>query len=318
MSSPTRPKTEFRYVELRAEGEELSGTVVRYGEWNEIGGSRGFRELVKPRALQFDDVIVNLMHDRSKPVVRSGTSHMELRDSDEALELRFSLPDTVYGREAKELVNNGLLRGLSVEMNVERDNWEGRNRTIEDAKLHGIGIVDRPAYSSSTLNRAQMPMQESAEYRFEERQRRVLAGSLEWGKVGVVSVQRRQAVRFEPGSLELSDSIVLLHGLDYNQVLANSGANGALRVSVGDDGVRWTASRFARTQTGRDVRTLVNARLITGWKAGFMRRSVEMEKVKIGGIEYDLEVVRDAIMCEIYLTSDGMGGSGPVRRSRLV
>ncbi|MYE58130.1 MAG: hypothetical protein F4X35_00875 [Alphaproteobacteria bacterium] len=313
MSSATR--TELRFVELRADDEGLSGTVVRYGEWSRIWH---FHERIEAGALSLDDVIVNLQHDRGKPVAREGTDYLTLQNSDEAMTLRMKYPPTTYGREARELVDAGLLRGLSLEMYVQRDSWDGMRRTVEKADVRGVGLVDRPAYPSSTIDRAAMPLEESACLAFaDDRQRNALRGELLWNTVGVTSMLHRRAVRFLPGSLEIPDSVALLHGVDYNQILASSGDGGQLAIETGERGLSWGARRLARTQAGKDVRTLMRDGLITGWKAGFARRSSSMETIELDGTEYELETVRDAILCEIRLTSDGPGGSGTVRRARL-
>jgi len=315
MSSATSPELELRFVELRADDDGLSGTVVRYGEWSRVWY---FHERVEAGALSLDDVIVNLQHDRGKPVARQGTDYLTLEDSAEAMTLRLKYPPTPYGREARELVDAGLLRGLSLEMQVNIDHWDGIRRTVKRANVHGVALVDRPAYPGSTIDRARIPVEESASLPFaDERQRNVLSGELLWNTVGITSMMHRRAVRFLPGSLEIPDSVALLHGVDYNQILASSHEGGSLAIETSERGLSWSTRRLARTQAGKDVRTLMRDGLISGWKAGFARRSSRMETIDINGTDYELEVVRDAILCEIRLTSDGPGGSGTLRRARL-
>ena len=140
-------KSEFRYVAFRAEGDKIIGTVVKYGDEARFGV---WTETFEAGSLRFSDVIVNLQHDRGRPVVRSGAG-LELRDSLEALVAEIHLPNTTYAREARELVDAGILRGLSMEFRAKRDSWNGKRRTVNEAELFGIGIVDRPAYSDSTI-----------------------------------------------------------------------------------------------------------------------------------------------------------------------
>ena len=76
----------------------------------------------------------------------------------EDLKAEFDLPDTQNGHDAAELIDRGILRGLSVEMSVPPDGqtWRMENgvslRTIHKAKLHGLGIVDSPAYVGSLIS----------------------------------------------------------------------------------------------------------------------------------------------------------------------
>ena len=75
-----------RYIELRSESPDvITGTVLRYGDLAHIG--RTFHERFMPGSVKFDDVVLNLLHDRQQPVARTGAG-LELRDSHESLYLR--------------------------------------------------------------------------------------------------------------------------------------------------------------------------------------------------------------------------------------
>ena len=143
----------YRYVEFATEVRDdapvgISGTVLRYGDVATIGQ---FSEEFRPGSIrQPNDVIANLMHDRAKPVARTG-SGLELHDDGAELRALITVPSTTYGREAEELVKHRILRGFSVEFRSHRDRWEGNHRIIEDASITGIGIVDRPAYAASEI-----------------------------------------------------------------------------------------------------------------------------------------------------------------------
>jgi len=314
----SQTKLEVRYVELRAGEGELTGTVVRYGEWNRIG-SYPHRERVDAGAFELSDVIVNLQHNRSQPVARQGTEFLQFDDDGARLEMRLKYPPTTYGKMARELVEAGVLRGLSVEMQVGSDEWQGRDRTIRSARVHGVGIVDRPAYKEAVIHRSQLPLdQVEFDMRPEYRQRSVASGRMPWGQVSIVSAATGRAVDFRAGSLELADDVVLLHGLNYDNILASTGS-GTLDVFVSKDGVRWTAKKLPRTQVGRDVRTLINGRLITGWRAGYIPIEASSRDVVLNGMKFTVEEVEKGILCEIGLISGGTGGVGPVRkRSALV
>ena len=66
MTLETRWSPEIRFDE---ETRQVSGTIMTYGDMADIGGE--FREQFVPGAFQHDDVILNLMHDRMKPLART-------------------------------------------------------------------------------------------------------------------------------------------------------------------------------------------------------------------------------------------------------
>jgi len=141
-------KPERRFLEFRADAGGIAGVLLRYGDVASFGQ---FRERFEPRALAIgSDVVANLMHDRAKPVARTGAG-LVVTDTGVALEARIAWPDTVYAREAKELVEARILRGFSIEFVAEAERFEDRTRIISGARLTGLGIVDRPAYPDSVI-----------------------------------------------------------------------------------------------------------------------------------------------------------------------
>ncbi|MCY4121313.1 MAG: HK97 family phage prohead protease [Acidobacteria bacterium] len=141
------PEPERRFVEFRADEGGIQGVVVRYGDRAIFGE---WSEEFRAGALRFDDVIVNLQHDRGRPVARMGAG-LTLTDGADALRAAIVFPDTSYAREARELVSARILRGFSVEFRAETDRWEGRHRIVEAAELTGLALVDRPAYPASAI-----------------------------------------------------------------------------------------------------------------------------------------------------------------------
>ena len=148
--------------EVEEEVEEvpkLSGTLIKYGDRAQMPG---FVEEIKPGAfspVEGLDVGINSQHRRESPLARTGGGGLVLLDTPEELKAEFEMPDTQTGHDTAELINRGILRGLSVEMSVPPDGqrWttlpDGKSlRTITRAKLHGVGIVDSPAYSGSLIS----------------------------------------------------------------------------------------------------------------------------------------------------------------------
>ena len=140
---------ERRFAELRAEGDKrvLSGVAVRYGD---VGQLPWGRERIEPRAFEVRDVILNVMHDRQKPIARTGAG-LELRDGDDALRMSADVVATRDGDDALELVRAGVYAGLSVEMRVTEERMQGDLRIVQRAELVGLSVVDRPVYEDSTV-----------------------------------------------------------------------------------------------------------------------------------------------------------------------
>lgn len=147
-------ESEFRFAELRAEGRELSGILIRYGD---VALLPAFREEFKAGAfgnVGAADIVLNLQHDRGRPLVRTGTPGLTLVDSRGLVSLVATMPNTADGNDALELVRTGVLRGFSMEFQAERDIWNKRTayRTVLAARLLGASLVDRPAYGDSVVS----------------------------------------------------------------------------------------------------------------------------------------------------------------------
>ena len=142
-------RMEKRFVEFRYDGlGNVSGTVIKYSDRAKFGS---FEERFVPGAIRLhSDVVANIMHDRSKPLVRTGAG-LDIDDNKERMMATIRLPDTTHAREAKELIEARIIRGMSMEFIPEKENWEDKSRIIERALLTGIGLVDIPAYSESQL-----------------------------------------------------------------------------------------------------------------------------------------------------------------------
>jgi len=129
----------------------LDGLVLPYGKRAKIGQfSEEFRAGAFKASGTLDDVIVNIQHDRTKPVARTGAG-LVLNDDEDALRAVIDVPETSYGREAAELVEARILQGFSVEFRAIEQEWNGKHRIVTAAHLVGIGLVDRPAYSDAQI-----------------------------------------------------------------------------------------------------------------------------------------------------------------------
>lgn len=230
--------TEYRFAELRADGRTLEGVAVRYGDEAQITPS--VRERFEAGSITpvADGVILNVQHDRRRPLARTGDGGgLELLDSSDALKVRAALPPTREADDTLALVKRGVLRGLSVEFDIIRERWEGTLRIVERALLAGIGVVDRPAYPQSAVH----ARQDATGAR--------ISGSLTYGAplvVGTPDGARQAATKevwaphaFEYAVKDGSREINLILG-DYNQPLASKMA-GTLTLTDLDSGLIFDA-----------------------------------------------------------------------------
>ena len=146
------PLTRYTPIEYR-EGSDgvgvVEGIAIRYGDVSDA-----YRERVESGAfgdVSELDIIANLQHQRTQPLARSGAG-LTLTDTAENLTARIDLPDTTVGRDAKVLLQAGVLRGLSIEFWPDRYRMESDLMVVETAKLVGLALVDKPAYPDSAAS----------------------------------------------------------------------------------------------------------------------------------------------------------------------
>ena len=147
------PEWEYRYFDLRADvGKRLlEGTALVYGDVaRTVGGEESF-EAGAFGNVDAIDMLLNLQHDRRRPLARTGGGGLLLTDSPERLQISATLPNTQDADDALELVDKRVLRGLSIEFMTLRRRQEGVRTIIRSARLGGLGLVDIPAYKGSTV-----------------------------------------------------------------------------------------------------------------------------------------------------------------------
>ena len=157
--------TEYRFTELRyarrenrEDGDPLgtvTGVVMRYGDraqfpWgSEEFAAGAFGDLGKA------ELWANRMHERTQPLANTLEDSLRFKDTKEELTAEIDLPNTTAGRDVETEVDRGLLRGLSIEFRTVKDelNYESGHRKVTQAQLFGWGVVDRPAYPRSKVDR---------------------------------------------------------------------------------------------------------------------------------------------------------------------
>ena len=245
---------ERRFAEIRNEsGRTLVGTAVRYGD---IGRTRFGPETIRAGAfsesLAGADIILNVGHNRNKPLARSGAG-LSLRDAPDSLSVRAVLPRTAAADDALELVRSGVFRGLSVEMHVQEESRESGVRVVQRAALVGLGVVDRPAYSQSEIEARRV----GATGGSAELLGTSLKSLIPYGRKLQCQCQRGDCgeVRFDAGSFNVtlaSDREVLAVVGGYSGPLASRSA-GTLRLRPRKAGLEVEITGLPDTGAARDL-----------------------------------------------------------------
>ena len=142
---------EYRYSEIRQDGRVIYGVAMPYGSVARLPFGQ---ERMLPGVfgnVESLDVILNVQHNRERPLARTGGGGLVLTDSPKGLLTRADLPQTTEADNILELVIKKVLRGQSVEFDALKESQSGNLRTIERAALQGIGLVDRAAYHDTTI-----------------------------------------------------------------------------------------------------------------------------------------------------------------------
>lgn len=142
-------KPEFRAAELRAgEGRQLVGLAL---PWRTETVHRGQRERFEPASAQpSGDAILNAFHDSRRPLAREPGS-LRLEGRADGLHMLAELPETREADDCLALVRGGVLKGLSVEFHAEAERREAGCRVIDRARVVGLAVVPRAAYSTTTV-----------------------------------------------------------------------------------------------------------------------------------------------------------------------
>ena len=147
---PHKEYRSFGSFSLGGSSGSIKGKVVTYGEAAKIGNQ--FEERFQSGCFgEITDVLVNIQHDRKRPVARQGHD-LILNNSDSLLEATIDLTGTPLGEECRAMIDKNILRGFSSEFVCKVDEWNGNQRVIKEAELCGIGVVDKPAYCGSTID----------------------------------------------------------------------------------------------------------------------------------------------------------------------
>ena len=145
-------------LELRSDGRTLVGIAVPFSTWTEIRDLYGTYEEQVLRGA-FARTIAERGPSRVKFLAQHDSAAfpigrtISLREDVNGLSAEFRVAQTPRGDEALQLVKEGALDGLSIGFRPVRDSWsaDGTQRTILEAALAEISLVNFPAYEKATV-----------------------------------------------------------------------------------------------------------------------------------------------------------------------
>jgi HK97 family phage prohead protease len=132
----------------------LEGYAALFNSRSENLG--GFTETIAPGAFarslkSRNDIKLLWNHDTSAVMGSTRAGTLTLTEDARGLRVSAELPNTTYGRDAKELIKRGDVSGFSFGFSIPGkggDDWnsEGTERTLKSVRLHEVSLVAFPAY----------------------------------------------------------------------------------------------------------------------------------------------------------------------------
>jgi uncharacterized protein len=158
-------KTERRFIdvkEIRAdeEGMFIEGYPIVYNSVTEIAGM--FRERIDPgaaaEALRESDEILLFNHDSNFPLARRSNGTLEAVEDEKGVKIRADLSGSARGREAHEMIKNGLITKMSFSFTVREQSWETAGKGELDLRvikkferIYDYSPVTFPAYQATEV-----------------------------------------------------------------------------------------------------------------------------------------------------------------------
>lgn len=98
------------------------------------------------------DVVATFNHDMSQVLGRTASGTLRLSSDDHGLAFELDLPDTQLGRDVRELVSRGDLRGMSFTAQVGKvDRVAGGVVHRQFGRLVDVSVVTSPAYEGTEV-----------------------------------------------------------------------------------------------------------------------------------------------------------------------
>lgn len=161
---------ELRALPLNLDDEQdestLSGVVNVPGSQSEILtnpiSGKQFREVIEPgtfaKALEnAKSVDLLYQHDKEKILSTTDNGSLDLHEDEESgLVMSAKITQTSWGKDAYQMIKDGIVRSMSFGMNVIHDTWlKGADgiplRIIDEINLIEVSAVRNPAYAASAI-----------------------------------------------------------------------------------------------------------------------------------------------------------------------
>ena len=308
-------ETGFFNAELGYDAGEISGVAVRYGTRSTASKGPYGKVYDRFEAGCFGDVdeldvTLNRAHDRTAVFARTSGGGLELQDTPEALMVKATPADTQLWRDTRTLLENRTLRAFSVEVKFDPNHvkydYGTRTRSITQAWLTGLGIVDRPGMPGTDIT-----IQKKFDFPEIKTYARIAAtasGIIPYGKTLQCECLKSlgcRAVQFNKGALdEIGDSVLAVGG-SYDAPVASVAQKG-LRFKETDKGLEWEAD-IPDDENGRKILAASEVAPVVG------RPFIDVEAsdtVK----DDDLLTYRKAIMRSLIIRStDAIEGWDPAK-----
>ena len=295
------PTPERRFARLRQAGRTLTGDAILYGEVARLPwGEERFEAGAFGADVSAADVTLNVLHDRGRPIARTGGGGLVLTDGPGALAMAAELPDTREAADTLALVRAGVLRGLSIEFHATQERQDGSLRVVERADLVGLAVVDRPAYLSSTVTARRRPEGRAAG----------ISATIPYDTTLDCKCHRGACdrVRFEAGAFELDIGAEVLAVIgDYARAVA-SRSRGTLKLTDTPGGLQVAIPELPDTEAVRDLLALGGAVPLVVrpfWRAG----DAEFEEAGEGAAA--VATYRRAPLRAVIIGATDQGGGWP-------
>lgn len=164
----------------KSDGNTLEGYAilwdVRSSPINEFG--RRFTETISKgafRNLNSNDIKLYYNHDKSMPLARTQNGTLTLTEDEKGLKFRAELPNTTLGNDVRELLRVGTLTGeMSFGFIATREKWNEKKdqRTVTEADLYEISVVQDAAYPQTSSQLRKQLLQEITNKRINDIRRR--------------------------------------------------------------------------------------------------------------------------------------------------
>ena len=228
-------------LEIRAEGRNLEGYALRWGERSPTHNERFESGALQP----VGDYWLNWAHDPERVIAYRGGG-LVLSADDEGVSVRAALPRTRLGDRALDAVRTGRMTGLSVEFVPKAERREADTRVILSAELSGVGLVRNPSYTGSRVE---------ARAAIETRARGVKASIPYKRKLDCRCHKGAcDTVQFDEGAFDesIEGGKVLAVISDYSGAVASQ-AKGSLNLTSTKAGLQVDIARLPDTQPVRDL-----------------------------------------------------------------